>query len=1056
VSRKKDIEKLLDEHRRRLHQREMQHARYGIAADPHIPMEIEDIKARVAALEEELAALAEIACHNPYRGLFAFREEDEPVFFGREAFTAQLVTSVPQKPLVAVLGPSGSGKSSVVFAGLVPRLTRSGPWCVAAFRPGKEPFLGLASALVPLYETAATKTEQLGAMRDLAAGLRAGRYPLADVLHLIHQTHPNNRILVIVDQCEEVYTLCRDADTRQRFLDTLLQIAAAGAEASVRLVLTMRADFLGQALLYLPLGNALQGSIELLRPMNRDELRMAIEQPAAQHQVGFEPGLVERILNDVQDEPGNLPLLEFALTALWEQQVHGELTHAAYERVAGVAGALSRHAEAVFTGLGEAEQEQTRRVFIQLVRPGEGMVDTRRLAYRHELGETDWQFVQQLAGERLVVTNWDPAGQETVEVAHEALIHGWRRLATWMEENRDFRAWQERLRIALAQWQDSLQQDEGSLLRGKPLAEVEHWLAEREDDLSHAERDFIQASRALRKREQRREQGARRVRRFAIALVTLLLLLVFRSWWTVTCPHMSGFCPAVSLAGIDLFRVDLSGADLGGADLGEADLWRADLEGADLREADLRRADLRRADLREADLTGADLRRAGLTGADLGGAALRGADLGGTDLYQANLGGADLFQANLGGADLIGADLTGANLSGADLTGANIDATTHTDDKWRLVWEIVTHGAAGRDLGGVDLREADLEGANLREADLEGSNLGGANLGGTDLYQANLGRVNLRGANLRRADLRGADLGGADLHEADLRGANIDATTHIDDKWRLVWEIVTHGAAGRDLFRADLGEANLFQADLGEANLFQADLGEANLFRADLVMADLCESNLGEADLREANLFRADLGEADLGEADLGGADLHEADLREADLREANLVMADLEGADLFQANLQWANLGGADLHEADLREANLQWANPNGANPNRVTLGRINLEGADLREADLGEANLQWADLGEANLQWADLHGANLRGANLREANLQWADLGEANLQWADLRGADLGGADLFQADLGGADLFQADLQGARFNEETFWPAEFDPVEAGAVRVDE
>lgn len=304
--------------------------------------------------------------------------------------------------------------------------------------------------------------------------------------------------------------------------------------------------------------------------------------------------------------PGNLPLVEFALTALWEQQTQGELMRTAYEAVGRVEGALSRHADEVFEGLSEAEQTQAHQVFVQLVRPGEGTEDTRRIATQNELSEADWLLVQQLASARLVVTDRDPAGQETVEVAHEALIRGWGRLKAWMDQNRDFRAWQERLRIALYQWQSS-QQDEGILLRGKSLADADRWLAEREDDLSPVERNFIQASQNLRERERKREKVNKRFRQLAIALLLLVALLLGRSWWSSNCPRISGYCPTISLLGIVLFRVDLYRADLSYADLHEADL-----AGANLFQAILFRADLSYADLRGANLAGASLFQANL------------------------------------------------------------------------------------------------------------------------------------------------------------------------------------------------------------------------------------------------------------------------------------------------------------------------------------------------------------------------------------------------------------------------------------------------------------
>ncbi len=442
----------------------------------------------------------------PYRGLFAFRPEHAQFFFGRETFTAKLVQAIESRSLVAVLGASGSGKSSVVFAGLVPELDRSGQWRFTTFRPGDDPFMGMANALVPLLEPKLSKIEQIGKARDLATRLHEGRSPLADYLNNIHQLYPDHRLLIIADQFEELYTLYGEARTRERFLDMLLDTAGTAQGSSPRLVLTLRADFLGQASLYRPFTDALQDATELLGPMTRAELTQAIEKPANLQGVRFEEKLVDRLLDDVGEEEGSLPLLEFALTELWQHQQQRTLTHRAYEEIGRVEGALSRHADRAYQRLNSTEQEQARRIFVQLVNPGAGTEDTRRLAHRVDL-EPDLLLVAKLANERLVVTNKSKDGEETVELVHEALIRHWQRLRIWMNQDRAFLTWRLGLRADLKRWQET-NHNEGALLRGVPLAIAKEKLSERADDLT-LERDLIQASVALEEREAAEKEAQR-------------------------------------------------------------------------------------------------------------------------------------------------------------------------------------------------------------------------------------------------------------------------------------------------------------------------------------------------------------------------------------------------------------------------------------------------------------------------------------------------------------------------------------------------------------------
>jgi hypothetical protein len=257
-----------------------------------------------------------------------------------------------------------------------------------------------------------------------------------------------------------------------------------------------------------------------------------MEAPA--HQVGleFEPGLGTRILDNIDQAPGNLPSLEFVLAELWETRRRGQLRHETYEAMGKLQGAIAQRADETFARLTPVDQEAARRVFLQLVRPGEGTADTRRRATWAEVGDAVRPVVQVLADARLLVTGRDEAtGEQTLEVVHEALIRHWRRLQSWLDQDREFLLWHQRLRGAVAEWERT-EHDAGGLLRGAPLAEAERWLGERTEDLTLAERRLIQESVA--RREQERELQEQRRRRFtwtAVGVAGILLLLAFLAWW---------------------------------------------------------------------------------------------------------------------------------------------------------------------------------------------------------------------------------------------------------------------------------------------------------------------------------------------------------------------------------------------------------------------------------------------------------------------------------------------------------------------------------------------
>ncbi|MGB3754849.1 MAG: CHAT domain-containing protein [Rivularia sp. (in: cyanobacteria)] len=469
----------------------------------------------------------------PYRGLFAFSEKDADLFFGRELFCFNLLKAVKSKTFVAVVGPSGSGKSSVVFAGLIPQLRQdeNTNWRIISFRPGNKPFEALASALLPLclsinflQHNAANSENNMRLLKEeLAAKLECDSQALQTIIAEFIQQNPNNRLALIADQFEELYTLCLESES-QTFLDLLL--VAVSLAPGFSLVITLRADFYGHALSYRPFSDALQGAVLNLGPMSQEELYSAIEKPATKMKVKMELGLPNRLIDDVWGELGNLPLLEFALTQLWEKHQNGQLMHDAYSEIGCVEGALAEYAEQIYARLSEDDRERAKRIFIQLVRLEEGTQATRRLATRSQVN--NWDLVTHLASARLLVTNRDDStGEETVEIVHEALIKSWGRLEHWIQVDTDFRRWQEQLRSAIYQWEKS-GEDKGALLRGVPLAIAQDWQQKRSEELSVKEREFIQSSQLICDREIENQNRRRRI--IILGLIICLILVAIGRW----------------------------------------------------------------------------------------------------------------------------------------------------------------------------------------------------------------------------------------------------------------------------------------------------------------------------------------------------------------------------------------------------------------------------------------------------------------------------------------------------------------------------------------------
>jgi serine/threonine protein kinase/WD40 repeat protein len=478
---------------------------------------------------------------NPYKGLLAFQSADSQDFYGREKITGALVRRLGESGaysrFLTVVGPSGSGKSSLVKAGMIPALWRgelpgSERWFVAEMVPGAHPLDELEVALIRIA------ANQGG---NLHEHLRRDARGLVRCAGLI-LPNDGTELVLVIDQFEEVYTLAADEDERAHFL-ALLCVAVTEVRSRVRVVITLRADFYDRPLHDPQFGDLVRSRLETIMPLSAEELERAIVRPAERAGVTFEPGLVTTIIGDVNYQPGGLPLLQFALTELFERRQGRLLTRAAYDEIGGTTGALAKRAEEVYLSFAEREREITRQIFMRLVTLGESVEDTRRRATRSEFkaiaGESDVldDILDSLAAYRLIALDTDPATRTpTVELAHEALLREWERLRAWLNEARDDIKTQRQLAGMADEWR-AADHDASFLARGSRLAAFDAWRSETTLRLSQVEREFLDASLTQRQRDteaedarQAREQTLeRRSRTFLRGLVGVLLLAVIVS-----------------------------------------------------------------------------------------------------------------------------------------------------------------------------------------------------------------------------------------------------------------------------------------------------------------------------------------------------------------------------------------------------------------------------------------------------------------------------------------------------------------------------------------------
>jgi len=487
-------------------------------------------------------AIVEDGALCPYKGLayFDYNNDDPNYFHGRRALTDELLGKLRQGNFLAILGASGSGKSSVLRAGLLHQLQRgqqlsgSDQWPIYLFNPGEHPLQSLAEVFLETDDLSTIeRADQLRKAQDF---VNAGAVGLGKLIDAALRKTAAKRVVLAIDQFEECFTLCGDSAERQQFFECVLGTLDRPGD-QLRLVLVMRVDFLKKCLEqdYAGLAKKIQNNLVAVTSMNRQELEQAITAPAKQVGLEIETGLVDQMRVDVGSALGSLPLLQFALTELWKRRTATHLTFAAYHKLGSLRGALEQQAEEAYTSLSQEEQDVAKRIFLALIQPGQGTEDTSRQAFQQELVALHRseavviRVIQKLATARLIVTSVlkpkSPGDQKNVvDIAHEALIRHWSRLRQWIQDNRDALRQKQQIEAAAEEWQAQGQTTQVEfLLQGSKLAVALEFARDYGDriPLSQLAQEFVRVSGEERDRitqaeAQRQQRELQQERKFRI------------------------------------------------------------------------------------------------------------------------------------------------------------------------------------------------------------------------------------------------------------------------------------------------------------------------------------------------------------------------------------------------------------------------------------------------------------------------------------------------------------------------------------------------------------
>jgi hypothetical protein len=529
------------------------------------------IETQIVQISVDIITQRPLIKASPYRGLKRFNFSDRDRFFGRDRLIAQLLQAVNQSSFSLVLGASGSGKSSVLRAGVIPELKKSlepvTQFYDFVLTPNNNPFDSL-------YRCLLSEEKDYNFRRtDVELAMKVGANTLSQVISKLKQE--NERWLIFIDQFEELFTLCQDLETRKSFIDGIVQVATAG-DSSVRLVLAMRADFLEQFSFYPALG-ALgnQSNIHLVTEMHPDALCQAIEQPAALNGVVFEEGLVKQIIGDVEGQSGYLPLLQYTLNLLWNTECktigadgranidRRTLHKSSYTKLGGVKGALQQHINGIYGSLSKEEKLATQKIFLKLVdvskneERGTEWRPIRRRANKSEfVGQLELKVLHDFINKNLLVSNQlQGAQQPTVEVAHEILFSSWETLRIWIGDNREAISLRNRLNHDVKLWEEN-KKAESELWNGSKLEKV---LELRKDSIfiqvlggfDNLANEFINAS--VKKRD--RQQQIKITVASIISVLSITVLIASGFAWLKAQEAEESF--RKFLLGIDPFKPEL-------------------------------------------------------------------------------------------------------------------------------------------------------------------------------------------------------------------------------------------------------------------------------------------------------------------------------------------------------------------------------------------------------------------------------------------------------------------------------------------------------------------